>query len=84
MVQKPEQLIYKKKYRKKLYKFYGWSSETTIFNDGLIPMIAAYDADIHWLTNIWGYRIERVDKLTDTYINNLIDTKLGVIENGSY
>lgn len=69
---------------KKLYKFYGWSSGTTIFNDGLIPMIAAYDADIYWLINTWGYRITRVDKLTDAYINNLIDIKLGVIENGSY
>lgn len=29
-------------------------------------------------------QIERVNTLTDDYINNLIDTKLGVIENGSY
>lgn len=26
----------------------------------------------------------RADKLTDEYINNLIDAKLGVIENGTY
>ena len=29
-------------------------------------------------------QIERANTLTDEYINNLIDTKLGVIENGSY
>ena len=29
-------------------------------------------------------QIERANTLTDDYINNLIDTKLGVIENGSY
>lgn len=28
--------------------------------------------------------LERIEQLTDDYINNLIDTKLGVIENGSY
>ena len=28
--------------------------------------------------------ITRADTLTDDYINNLIDTKLGVIENGDY
>ena len=28
--------------------------------------------------------LERIEQLTDEYINNLIDTKLGVIENGSY
>lgn len=28
--------------------------------------------------------LERIEQLTDDYINNLIDTKLGVIENGHY
>ena len=28
--------------------------------------------------------LTRADTLTDDYINNLIDTKLGVIENGNY
>ena len=28
--------------------------------------------------------LNRADTLTDDYINNLIDTKLGVIENGDY
>ena len=28
--------------------------------------------------------LTRADTLTDDYINNLIDTKLGVIENGDY
>lgn len=28
--------------------------------------------------------LARADTLTDDYINNLIDTKLGVIENGDY
>lgn len=28
--------------------------------------------------------LERIEQLTDDYINDLIDTKLGVIENGSY
>lgn len=28
--------------------------------------------------------LERIEQLTDDYINNLIDAKLGVIENGSY
>ena len=28
--------------------------------------------------------LNRADTLTDDYINNLIDTKLGVIENGNY
>lgn len=28
--------------------------------------------------------LQRIEQLTDDYINNLIDTKLGVIENGSY